>query len=69
MLLFWISGTRTANRVELLTLLSVFVGPRSIFWGNRYPLFRTWDDSALGIQSRGGLTVACALLSLVRNDP
>ena len=44
-----------------------FVGPRSIFWGHWYPLFWTSEDSEF--QSQGGSVVACALLSLVLNDP
>ena len=47
----------------------VFVGPRSILWGHWCPLFQTSDDSAHEFQSQGGSVIACALLSLVCNDP
>ena len=50
-------------------LLQIFVGLGSILWGHCYPLFLTWDDSAVHeFHRKGGLIVGCALLSLAFND-
>ena len=38
-------------------------------WGHWYPLFQTSDYSAHEFQSQGGSVIACALLSLVCNNP
>ena len=48
--------------IFLFCFFEVFVGPMSILWGYRYPLFRTSDDSSHEFQSRGGSIVTCALL-------
>ena len=39
----------------ILLFFKVFVGPRSILWGNWYPLFRSSDDSDHEFQSQGVL--------------
>ena len=53
-----------------LFFFKVFIRPRSILCGHRYPLFCTSDDSAVHeFQSQGGFIITCPLLSLVCNVP
>ena len=53
----------------IIILKKKFVGPRSILWGHRYPLFQTSHYSAHEFQSQAGPVVTCILLSLGSTIP